>query len=109
MRVDVVDGVGGRVRVLQRDRRRPRRLATVGPRLDHVMGIGGGAVAEQLGVGRRAAARGRFGLLQHEQRRALAHDEAVAPDVERSRGAVRLVVVARGQRPDDVERAERER
>ncbi len=73
------------------------------------MGIGGGAVAEQLGVGRRAAARGRFGVLQHEQRRALAHDEAVAPDIERSRGAVRLVVVARGQGPDDVERTERER
>ena len=52
--VDVVDLVGVDAGVVERDRRGPRRLAAVGPRLDHVVGVGGRAVAEQLRVRRRA-------------------------------------------------------
>ena len=73
------------------------------------MGVGGGAVAEQLRVRDGAARLRDLGRLEHEQRRALAHDEAVASRVEGPRGVSRVVVVAVRQRPDDVERSERER
>ena len=73
------------------------------------MGVRRRAVAEELGVRHRAAPLGDVGRLEHEQRRALAHDEPVATRVERPRGAPGLVVVTGRQRPDDVERAERER
>ena len=73
------------------------------------MRVRGRAVAEQLGVWDRPARLGDLGRLEHEQRRALAHDEPVAPEVERPLGRAGLVVVARRQRADDVERPERER
>ncbi len=73
------------------------------------MGVGRRAVAEQLGVRDRAARLGDLGRLEHEQRGALAHDEPVATRVERPLGRPGLVVVAGRQRPDDVERTERER
>ena len=96
MRVDVVDRAGLDPAVIERDRRRPRRLPAVGPRLDHVIGVRGRAVAQELGV-RRRAARGRSpGILEDQERRALAHDEPVAADVERpGRGAGRVVVTGR--------------
>ena len=53
--VDVVDLVGVDAGVVEGDRRRARRLAAVGPRLDHVVRVGRRAVAEQLGVRDRAA------------------------------------------------------
>ena len=49
------------------------------------------------------------GLLEHEQRGALAHHEPVAARVERSRRRIGVVVVAVRQGTDDVERPERER
>ncbi len=73
------------------------------------MRVGRGAVAEQLGVGDRAARLRDLGRLEHQQRRALAHHEPVAPAVERPLGRPGVIVVAGRQRPDDVERAERER
>ena len=94
MGVDVVDRPGLHPRVIERDCRRPGGLATVGPRLDHMVRIGGRAVAEELGVRDGAAALGHLrGLLEDEQRRAFAHDEAVAVDVERPRRGDRVVVV----------------
>ena len=80
----------------------------VGPRLDHVMGVGRRAVAHQLGVRDRAPRRGRLGGLEDQERRALAHDEAVPAHVERPRRRARRVVVAGRQGPDDVERPEGE-
>jgi hypothetical protein len=72
------------------------------------MGVVGGPVAEQLGVDPGAAGAGVLQLLQHQHRRALAHDEPVAARVERARGALR-VVVAGGHGADDGEGAEAER
>ena len=74
------------------------------------MRIGGGPVAEELGVRARATRAGDLGLLEHEQRRALAHDEPVAAGVERSaRGDPGSSLWPGRQRPDDVERPEGER
>ena len=70
------------------------RLPAIGPRLDHVERVARGAKPAQLGVRPRAAALRDVSLLEHQQRRALAHDEAVAIRVERPRGAGRRVVVA---------------
>ena len=67
------------------------------------------AVAQQLGVRDGAARRGDLGRLEDEQRRALAHDEPVAAAVERPRGRAGVVVGPGRQRPDDVERPERQR
>ena len=73
------------------------------------MRVRGRAVAGELRVRLGAAALGDLGGFEHEQRPALAHDEAVALRVERSRGVLGIVVRARGERPDDVERPECER
>jgi len=107
--VDVLDLVGVRGAVRQCDRRRTGRLATVGPRLDHVMGIGGRAVPQQLGIGRGPAASGGFRFFEDQERGTLAQDEAVAPRVERPGGQARIVIPSRRERADDVERAERKR
>ncbi len=109
MGVDVIDGARLDAGIVHGDRRCPCRLAPVGSRLDHVVGVGRGAVAEQLRIRCRAPARGGIGVLEHEQRGALAHDEPVPTDVERTRGLPGILVVPRRQRPDDVERTERER
>jgi len=107
--VDVVDLAWVDGRVVEGDRRRPGRLPPVGPWLDHVIGIGRRAVAEDFRVGLGPPPEGRLRLLQDEQGRALAHDEPVAPLVERP-GSVPCVVVVTGrQRPDDVEGAEGQR
>ena len=53
--------------VVEGDRRRPRRLATVGPRLDHVERVGRRAVAHDLGVGLGAARPGDLLGLEHEE------------------------------------------
>ena len=109
MGADVVDLGRVDAGVLEGDGGRPGRLRAVGPWLDHVVGVGRGAVAEQLRVRDGAARLRDVGRFEHEQRRALAHDEAVAPRVKGSGGVTRVVVVAVRQGPDDVERAERER
>ncbi len=57
VRVDVVDLAGLDRGVVERDRRRARRLRAVGPWLDHVMRVRRRAVAEQLRVRHRAAGR----------------------------------------------------
>ena len=97
MRVDVIDLTRLDGRVVEGDRCGPRRLAPVGARLDHVVGIRGRAVPEHLGVGPRASTFGRFRLLEDQQCRALAHDEAVPLRVE---GPCRVswVVVVSGRR-----------
>ena len=51
------------------------------------------AVAEHLGVDRRAARPRGLELLEHEDARALADDEAGARRVERPRGARRVLVL----------------
>ena len=67
------------------------------------------AVAQQLRVRGRAAPLAAARLLEDQQRRALTHHEPVAVLVERPLGVRRVVVVTRRERPDDVERTERER
>ena len=108
--VDVVDLGRLDAGVVEGDRRRPGRLACRRP----VAGPCDGRrtwrrsrAAPRTGVAPRASATS--AVLEHEQRRSLAHDEPVAPDVERPRGRAGRVVVAGRQRPDDVERPERER
>ena len=55
-------------------------------------GVGRGAVADDLGERLRAARSSVLERLQDEHARTLADDEAVAPFVERPRGALRIVV-----------------
>ena len=90
MGIDVVDLGRVDAGVLERDRRGARGLGAVGARLDHVVRVGRRAVAEQLGVGDRPARLGHLSRLEHQQRRALAHDEPVAPAVERPLGRAGL-------------------
>ncbi len=86
MRVDVAHALGLDVRPLEgrphhlahADRRRLRR--------GHVVRVVRGAVAEHLGVDGRPSCLGGLELLEHENARALAHHEARAGGVERSRG-----------------------
>ena len=81
----------------------------VGPWLDHVVGVGGRPVAQQLGVGDGAAPLRDLG---GSRTRSAAPSPMTNPsraDVERPRRAARVVVVAGRQRADDVEGAERER
>ena len=63
-----------------------------------VRGVGGGAVADDLGERLRAAGPGMLERLQHDHAGALADDEAVTAAVERARGTFGLVV-ARGEGP----------
>ena len=109
MCVDVVDLVRRHARVVERDRRGPRGLRPVGPRLDHVMGVGRRPIPAQLRVRHGAAPFRHVGRLQDQECRALAHDEPVTTDIERPGGATRVPVVAGGERTDEVERTERER
>ena len=108
VRVHVVDLGAVHAGVLQRDPGRTASLAPVGPRLDHVVRVGGRPVAEQFRV-RLGAARSNDVLgFEHEPRDPLAHDEAVAIAVEGPGGTLRRIVVGRRERPDDVEGTERE-
>ena len=93
----------------QGERGSAARLSSIGPRLNHVKRVGARGVAGQLGVGDRAPARGRLGLLEHQQRRPFAHDEAVALLVEGTRRLGRAVVVTGREGADDVERTECQR
>ncbi len=108
MGIHVVDLVGLDASVDQRDGGGPRRLEAVGSRLDHVIGVRGRPVAEDLGVRPRATPSGDLGLLEHEQRGALAHDEPVPSRIERPGGLLGSIVRVGRQGPDDVERPERE-
>ncbi len=75
-------------------------------RRHHVIGVGRGAVADQLGERRRAARQRVIERFDDEHRGAFAHDKAVAPGVERARGAFRRFVEMRGQRARRGEAAE---
>ena len=78
VRADPVDLVGGDAGVGEGEGHGATGLATVGTRLDHVVGVRRGRVPEDLGVDVRATARRRpSSRLDHEQRPALAHDEPV--------------------------------
>jgi len=107
--IDVIDRVRVHPAVGQGDGRGACCIPPVGPRLDHVVGVGGRTVAEKLGVGRGASPFRGDRILEHHQRRRLAHDKAVAACVERSRRRRRIVVPALGESPDDVERPEGQR
>src|SRR4029077_7852610 len=68
-------------------------------RLTDAVGVERAAVAADLAVDARAAPDRLCERLEHHDARALAEQEAVAVAVERTRGALRLVV-ARGHRLD---------
>ncbi len=73
-----------------------------------MVGVVGGAVAEQFGVDGRASGLRMVQILKHEHRSTLGHDEAVPAGVEWSTGRGR-VVVAGGEDANQRERAEGER
>ncbi len=109
MGVDVVDLAGVDARIL--DRRlhgSEAAVAVLGGRGD-VVGVAGQAVACDLGVDLRAARLGVLVLLEHQDARALAHDEAVAILVVRAAGLFRRVVEAgrHGPRGDEARHAHR--
>ena len=70
---------------------------------DHVVPVGGGAVAGDLAVDPRAAGLGVLVFLQHQHTGAAGDDEAVAVHVIGARGTGRGLVVARGHRAHGVE------
>ena len=92
MRVEVADR--GRIDpgVTQRCAHAARGAVAVLAGGGHVVGVGTGAEAGQLGVDARAASAGVLVLLQHQDAGAVAEHEAVAPGVPRARGALGFVV-----------------
>ena len=68
-------------------------------RRGHVIGVARQAVADHLGVDLRAARLGMLIFLEHDDARALAHDEAVAVLVVGAAGLLRLVVEVGAERP----------
>src|SRR5919202_152921 len=82
--VDVADVARGGARVLERREHRLARAAALGVRLGDVEGVVRGPVAGDAAEDLRAAGLGVLGAFEHEHRRALAHDEAVAARVERA-------------------------
>src|SRR6266540_3730404 len=73
------------------------------------MRIGSGRVAHDLRVWSGSPLLGDVGRLQDEEGGALAHHESVSTAVEGSGGLSRIAVVAVPERPNDVERPERQR
>ena len=59
----------------------------------HVVRVGAGAIAHQLGDGCGAACQGMLQLFDDQQAGAFAHDETIAGLIEGARGALRGVVV----------------
>ena len=83
----------------QRLRRRPgQRLLGAGG-VGATAGVEGGAVAEHLAERRRTAGRRTFRRLEHQQRRAFAGQEAVAPPVQRHRPRLRAAAVGGARHP----------
>src|SRR5690606_29908913 len=72
---------------------------------DHVVAVGGGAVADDLGVDVGAPGEGVFQLLHHHAAGAAGHHEAIAVGVVGAGGQFRRVVVLGGQGAHGVEHA----
>ena len=92
MGVDVVDLGGVDARPRQRLPHGPDRTQPLWMWRREVVHVGAGAVAGHLGEDLRAAGLRELHLLEHEHHAALAHDEAVAVEVERPAGLLGLVV-----------------
>ena len=95
VRVDVVDVCRRQPGVGYGRRHRPHRPVPVRVGLGDVVGVGGGAVADQLGQDRGAPAEGELPLFEDESGRPLAQHETVPVDVEGPGGPLRLVVAGR--------------
>ena len=102
--VDVADLVRSDPGVGERHRQRPGRALTRRVGIRHMRRVGREAVAEQLGVDLGPTCTSPLELLDHDHRRRLPHDEAVALRVERAGGALRIAVPTR-DRPHEIRRA----
>ncbi len=92
MRVDVVDLLRVQPGVLERHLHAARGPFAAGCRRGHVVRVGRVAVAKQLAIDACAPRFGMFEFFQHDHRRALAHHEAIAAEVEGSGRPLRLVI-----------------
>src|SRR5262249_47410797 len=97
MRVDVVDILGVAAGPLERGAHGALRSAPVRCRRGDVIGIAREAIADDLGIDLGATPLGVLELLQDDDARTLAHDEAVAVAVPWARGALGRIVEAGGQ------------
>ena len=107
MGVDVVDGVGADPRIGQGHADAGAGAASFRMGVGDPVGIGGGAVAEELAMDLCPAALGMLEFLEHHHRRSLAEDEAVTFIVERP-ARLRRVVVARRERGEEIEAGDAE-
>src|SRR5690606_35718936 len=108
VRIDVADLAGIDARVLDRIAHAARGALATLARRGHVVRVAAHAEADQLAVDARTARLGLVVVLEHEDARAVAHDEAVAALVPGPRGLLRLVVAGR-QRLHRAEAAQRGR
>ena len=108
MGVDVADLAGGDAGIVEGEPHRARRLAPIGARRRHVVGVVGASVARDLGIDPGAARERVLPLLEHQHRRPFAHHEPVPVLVERA-GRAGGVVVASAHRSDDAEGGVRHR
>ena len=85
----------GQVRVHQRPLHRPGGSEPLGVRLGDVVGVGGDAGAEDLGIDPGAPRLRVLEGLEHQSARALTEDESVTADIEGARHRGRVPVVLR--------------
>src|SRR5204862_175966 len=90
MRVDVRDVRRGDTTIGESASHRPRRLRAIGTRRRHVMCVIRVSIPDNLSVDVRPAGVGAVELLEHENRAALTHHEAIAVAIKWTRGALWL-------------------
>ena len=95
--VDIVDVAWGQPGLAERHAHRIFGAHPVGVRSGDVIGVARQAVSDHLGINGRAARLGMLIFLQHDNARALAHDEAVAVPVIGAAGLLGPVVIAHVQ------------
>ena len=80
-----------------------QRIGALARRRDHVVAVGGRAIARDFGIDFRAARLGVFEFFEHQHAGAARDHEAVAIGVVGARGRLRRVVVFRRHRAHGVE------
>ena len=105
--VDVADLLDGSIRLTQGEAHRSSRLGSGRQGGRHMVGVVGGAVAQDLPVDGGVTPHGVVQRFQHQHRRPFGHHKAVAVPVERPAGARRFLVAGR-HGPDHIERPEDE-
>src|ERR1051325_9967868 len=92
VRIDVVNVVGHKPGVFERQAHTAGRALAFRRRRGHMIGVAVGSISNHFGVDFRTAAQGTLALFDDQDSRALTDNEAIASLIKRSTGALGLVV-----------------